>query len=111
VGTQLRSRSEWTQSDIRRSAPIPVHDISQAEYENVWNCTWSSVEGLTRATPEFFAYLPKELQQQVKLLIREIVGVGFKTGLLETGAPLYPLGGKIGTEEEQCNAAWDVVSG
>ena len=45
------------------------------------------------------------------MLIREIVGVGFKTGLLETGAPLYPLGGKIGTEEEQCNAAWDVVSG
>ena len=85
-------------------------DVFEAEYQNVWNCTWSSVEGLTRATPEFFAYLPKELQQQVKLLIREIVGVGFKTGLLETGAPLYPLGGKIGTEEEQCNAAWDVVS-
>jgi hypothetical protein len=68
------------------------------------------VEGLTRATPEFFAALPKELQQQVKLLIREIVGVGFRTGLLETGSPLYPMGGKIGTEEEQCAAAFDVVS-
>lgn len=82
---------------------------TRADKQNVWNCTWSSVEGLTRATPEFFAVLPKELQQQVKLLIAEIVGVGFKTGLLETGAPLYPMGGKIGTEEEQCNAAWDVV--
>ena len=68
------------------------------------------MEGLTRATPEFFAVLPEELKQQVKLLIREIVGVGFRTGLLETGAPLYPLGGKIGTEEEQCAAAFDVVS-
>ena len=68
------------------------------------------MEGLTRATPEFFAVLPEELKQQVKLLIREIVGVGFRTGLLETGAPLYPLGGKIGTEAEQCAAAFDVVS-
>jgi 2-dehydropantoate 2-reductase len=76
----------------------------------VWNCTWSSVEGLTRATPEFFALLPPELQQQVKLLIREIVSIGFKTGLLETGQPQYPLGGQVGTEEEQCKAAWDVVS-
>ena len=87
-----------------------LESTAQADKQNVWNCTWSSVEGLTRATPEFFAVLPEELQKQVKLLIREIVGVGFKTGLLETGAPLYPLGGKIGTEEEQCAAAFDVVS-
>lgn len=78
--------------------------------QNVWNCTWSSVEGLTRATPEYFAYLPQELQDQVKLLIKEIVGVGFKTGLLRTGAPQYPLGGTVGTEDELCADAWSKVS-
>jgi hypothetical protein len=65
---------------------------------------------LTRATPEYFAYLQPELQDQVKLLIKEIVGVGFKTGLLKTGAPQYPLGGTMGTEDEQCADAWSKVS-
>ena len=76
----------------------------------MWNCTWSSVEGLTRATPEYFAELEPELQDQVKLLIKEIVGVGFRTGLLKTGAPQYPLGGTVGTEDEQCADAWSKVS-
>lgn len=80
------------------------------ERQNVWNCTWSSVEGLTRATPEYFAYLPPALQDQVKLLIKEIVSVGFMTGLLRTGASQYPLGGEVGTEDEQYADAWSKVS-
>lgn len=65
---------------------------------------------MTRATPEYFAELEPELQDQVKLLIKEIVGVGFRTGLLKTGAPQYPLGGTVGTEDEQCADAWSKVS-
>lgn len=66
------------------------------------------MQSLTRATSEHFAMLPEELQEPIKEVIREVVKVGFVSGLLKEGETSWPSGGKQGSEEDVVATAWDV---
>jgi len=91
---------------------VMVERIDSVRFlKNIWNCVWSSVESLSRATPDNFADLPPDLQDQIKILIREVVITGFKSGLLKEGQEEYPYGGKMGDAEQVAKGAWDKIIG
>ncbi|ORY32287.1 ketopantoate reductase PanE/ApbA C terminal-domain-containing protein [Naematelia encephala] len=77
--------------------------------KNVWNCVWSSIQGLTRATPNYFAHHSAAEQAPLRAFIREIVETGFRAGLLREGMPLYPAGTPMGSSAEVQRAAWDSI--
>ena len=78
--------------------------------QNVWNCAWSSVQGLVRATPACFASLDPSLQDQIKKFIREIVDTGYDAGLLSEDMTQYPGGELMGDRAEVAEHCWTKVS-
>lgn len=78
--------------------------------QNVWNCSWSSLQGLIRGTPDTFFDFPEEQLVPLKTFMREVVDTGFKSGLLREGMTQYPGGGKVGTAESVAEDAWSKVS-
>lgn len=78
--------------------------------QNIWNCAWSSIEGLSRAFPSTFDELPKEVTQPLKDFMKEIVDVGFKAGLLKQGDIQLNTGEPITTAEDMAAFCWQRVS-
>lgn len=76
--------------------------------QNIWNATWSTVQSLTRTTPEHFATLPPDIRESAIDLIREVVHVGFVSGLLKEGGTSWPSGGKLSGEDEVVETCWKV---
>lgn len=85
-------------------------NIDSVRYgKNIWNAVWSSVQGLVGTpTPGLKEFAPEDLAP-LRAFAREVVSVGFETGLLVPGAPSYPYGGKIGTVDETLKTVFDGV--
>lgn len=78
--------------------------------QNIWNCSWSSIQGLIRGTPDSFVDFPAEDLLPLKAFMREVVDTGFKAGLLHEGDIQYPAGDKVQSAEKTAEAAWERVS-
>ncbi|KAK4686277.1 hypothetical protein P7C73_g3854, partial [Tremellales sp. Uapishka_1] len=77
--------------------------------KNIWNCVWSSIQGLVRTTPACFLPLSDELTQPIRNLIHEVVTVGFTSGLLWEGMANHPQGGVVGNQQEVEDIAWTFI--
>lgn len=82
------------------------HPLKLNSRQNVWNCAWSSIQGLARTRPASFGILPDEVVAPLKTFIREIVNVGFAAGYLAKGAKQYPGGEIMGDADEVAHHAW-----
>lgn len=80
-----------------------------ADDQNIWNATWSSIQCLSRTYPSTFANLSSETVVPLKKLIREIVDVGFEAGLLREGDRQENLKKNMGGREEVAQECWDLV--
>ncbi|WVR05895.1 hypothetical protein IAU60_002921 [Kwoniella sp. DSM 27419] len=78
--------------------------------KNVWNACWASVQGLVRHTALSFSYLDAEGIRMVKAFFREIVDVGFESGLLYEGMVQYPGEELMGNREEVTDRAWHILT-
>lgn len=97
----------WQKADQRSFA---VENISAVRFnKNIWNCVWSSIQGLTRTTNEVFGALDPSVQKHFRAFIDEVVQVGFKSGLLKEGSISYPSGEKMGDAKSVAEHAWTPV--
>ncbi|KAL1407825.1 hypothetical protein Q8F55_007260 [Vanrija albida] len=77
--------------------------------KNVWNAVWSSFQGLVGTpTPGLSQFSPEDLAP-LRAFAREVIAVGYGSGLLVPGAPAYPFGGVIGSVDETLATVFDGV--
>lgn len=77
--------------------------------QNIWNCCWSSIQGLARTRPASFGILPAEVVAPIKTFIREVVDVGFAAGYLKEGLIQHPTGEPMGNADAVAKHCWDRI--
>ncbi|WWC66270.1 uncharacterized protein I206_100171 [Kwoniella pini CBS 10737] len=78
--------------------------------KNVWNAAWAVVTGLIRHTALQFSYLEPTEQGYIKDYFKEIVDIGFQSGLLYEGMIQYPAGDIMGDAQSVVDRAWTVLT-
>ncbi|GFZ43463.1 hypothetical protein JCM24511_01183 [Saitozyma sp. JCM 24511] len=74
--------------------------------KNIWNCAWSSIQGLVRTRPASWYDIDPSITQPMRDFMREIVDVGFEAGLLKEGMIQYPGEDLMGSRESVAEACW-----
>ncbi|KAK8865929.1 hypothetical protein IAR55_001078 [Kwoniella newhampshirensis] len=99
--------------DLLRAGEAVVHATDRIDSirfsKNVWNCAWASIQGLVRTTAFGFSFLEPEQKETVKAFFREIVTVGFESGLLWKGMVQYPAGEICEGLESVVDYCWEKV--
>lgn len=72
--------------------------------------SWAGLQGLARTQAACFAGLSAAHHAQIKKYQREIISLGFKTGLLVEGMTLQPMGNTAEGVEETIEADFNRVS-
>ena len=98
------------QPGISRCGVTAQVEKGQHSRQNVWNCCWSSIQGLIRGTPETFVEFDETEVAPLKQFMREVVETGFKSGLLSKGMIQYPSGEQLVDSETTTENAWTWVS-
>lgn len=76
----------------------------------MWNCCWSSIQGLIRGTPESFVDFDESDLIPLKAFMKEVVDTGFRSGLLRKGMIQYPSMEEVIDCETTTDVAWSKVS-
>ncbi|TXT12564.1 uncharacterized protein COLE_02974 [Cutaneotrichosporon oleaginosum] len=80
---------------------VVAEDIRSTRYaKNVWTCTQAGVQSLVRTYQTCFRPLGDEHHVQIKKFYREVVELGFKTGLLYEGMVVQPSGQAVGSIDD-----------
>ncbi|RSH77047.1 uncharacterized protein EHS24_003670 [Apiotrichum porosum] len=87
------------------AAVVQADNIESMRYsKNVLTASWAGLQGLARTQAACFAGLSAAHHAQIKKYQREIISLGFKTGLLVEGMTLQPMGNTAEGVEETIEA-------